>query len=238
MFIRQIQIFRLLSRQNSYRFFATTNLRLNSKQENNSFINKIERTEICPLENQVPVVAKLPTYLPAPTGVKSKLFNDFYLIYRFGFHRPLRYIQVLKLLQTTATLFITPYQIYNYNEGLLSLVEVQLSLFLLSLASFSLFLFGWAATRTICYIYTTVECDRVILTHIDFWGRRQNIEFDTRDIIPINDIETPNKTILPLKRYSTMDAMYYSARIGQILDRPRFNRIFAGIITQDTKQWW
>lgn len=94
------------------------------------------------------------------------------------------------------------------------------------------------ATRTVCYIYTTTECDRVILTHIDFWGRRRNIELDTRDIIPINDIETPNKTILSLKRYSTPDTMYYSVNIGQILDRPRFNRIFAGIITQDTKNWW
>ncbi len=108
----------------------------------------------------------------------------------------------------------------------------------MSLASFSLFLFGWAATRTICYIYTTVECDRVILTHIDFWGRRRDIELDTRDIIPINDIETPNKTILPFKRYSTDYRMYYSIQIGQILDRPRFNRIFAGVITQDNKNWW
>ncbi len=133
---------------------------------------------------------------------------------------------------------ITPYQIYTYNEGLISLFELQLSLFFLSLASFSLFLFGWAATRTISYIYTTVECDRVILTHVDFWGRRRNIELDTRDIIPINDIETPNKTILPFKRYSIPNTMYYSIKMGQILDRPRFNRVFAGIITQDTKNWW
>lgn len=133
---------------------------------------------------------------------------------------------------------IVPYQIYNYSQGLLPLFELELSLFLLSFASFSLFLFGWAATRTICYIYTTVECDRVILTHTDFWGRRRNIELDTRDIVPINDIETPNRTILPFKRYSTTDTMYYAARMGQILDQPRFNRVFAGVITQDTKNWW
>ena len=87
-------------------------------------------------------------------------------------------------------------------------------------------------------MYTTVECDRVILSHINFWGRRKNIEVDTRDIVPINDIETPNKTILPFQRYSTTHTMYYSTTIGQILDRPRFNRVFAGIITQDVKNWW
>ena len=127
---------------------------------------------------------------------------------------------------------------YTYNEGLITLFELELSLFFLSLATCSLLMFGWSATQTICYIYTTVECDRVILTHIDFWGRRKNIELDTRDIVPINDIETPNKTILPFKRYSTPQTMYYSIKIGQILDRPRFNRIFAGIITQDKKNWW
>lgn len=113
-----------------------------------------------------------------------------------------------------------------------------MSLFFLSLASLSLFTFGWAATRTICYLYTNIECDRVILSHIDFWGRRRDTEIDTRDIIPINDIETPNQIILPFKRYSIDGTMYYSSRVGQILDRPRFNRIFSGIITQDKKDWW
>ena len=113
-----------------------------------------------------------------------------------------------------------------------------MSLFFLSLSSLSLFTFGWAVTRTICYLYTTVDCDRVILSHIDFWGRRRDTKIDTRDIVPINDIETPNRIILPFKRYSTDRTMYYSARVGQILDRPRFNRVFSGIITQDQKDWW
>ncbi|CAF0855345.1 unnamed protein product [Adineta steineri] len=208
------------------------------KQEHTQLVNKKDQNDISPIENKLPSLANLPSYLPEPTGVKSKLFNDFYLVYRFGYRRPLRYVQVLKLTQTIATALITPYQIYNYNEGLIPLFEFQLSLFFLSLASFSLFLFGWVATRTICFIYTNVECDRVILTHIDFWGRRQNIELDTRDIIPINDIETPNRTFLSFKRYSVPDTMYYSTKFGQILDRPRFNRLFAGIITQDTKNWW
>ncbi|CAF1110854.1 unnamed protein product [Adineta ricciae] len=232
MFTRPMQVLRFLSLQSRYRLFSSTTSRLNLKQEENSLTSKTERNDI------QPSVLKLPSYLPEPTGVKSALFNDFYLIYRLGYQRPLRYVQVLKLTQTIATACITPYQIYNYNQGLLTLLELQFSLFLLSLASFSLFMFGWFATRTVCYIYTTVECDRVILTHIDFWGRRRNIELDTRDIVPINDIETPNKTVLLLKRYSTPETMYYSVRIGQILDRPRFNRIFAGIITQDTKSWW
>ncbi|CAF2725658.1 unnamed protein product [Rotaria sp. Silwood2] len=238
MFIRNIQIFRLIHSQNRYRLFSTANIRFDFKQEQNQIVNKKVQNDILPVENKLPSLANLPSYLPEPTGIKSKLFNDFYLIYRFGFHRSMRYIQILKLSQTLATALIAPYQIYGYNEGLITLFEFQFSLFILSLASFSLYLFGWAATRTICYIYTNVECNRVILTHVDFWGRRKNIELDTRDIIPINDIETPNKTILPFKRYSTRDTMYYSTKFGQILDQPRFNRIFSGIITQDTKNWW
>ncbi|CAF3822612.1 unnamed protein product [Rotaria sordida] len=238
MFIRNIQIFRLIYKQNLYRFFSTTNICFDFKQEQNQILNKKLQNDILPIENNLPSLANLPSYLPEPTGVKSKLFNDFYLIYRFGFLRSMRYIQILKLSQTLATVLLAPYQIYNYNEGLITLFELQFSLFLVSLASFSLYLFGWLATRTICYIYTNVECDRVILTHVDFWGRRKNIELNTRDIIPINDIETPNKTFLPFKRYSTINTMYYSIQFGKILDRPRFNRIFAGIITQDMKNWW
>ncbi len=94
MFIRNIQIFRFICAHNRYRLFSTTNIYLNKTPEQN---------QIRPVENQLPTVAQLPTYLPAPTGVKSKLYDEFYLIYRFGFYRQLRYVQVLKLVQTVAT---------------------------------------------------------------------------------------------------------------------------------------
>jgi hypothetical protein len=98
-----MQIFRLISIQNRCRFFSTTNIYFNQKQDDIQLLNKKESNDLLPIENKVPAIVDLPTYLPAPTGVKSKLFNDFYLIYRFRFHRPLRYIQVLKLTQTLAT---------------------------------------------------------------------------------------------------------------------------------------
>ena len=103
MFIRNIQIFRLLCLQNRYRFFSTTNIYLNIKQEQIQLLDKKQQNDILPIETKLPIISDLPTYLPEPTGVKSKIFNDFYLIYRFGFHRALRYLQVLKLSQTAAT---------------------------------------------------------------------------------------------------------------------------------------
>jgi hypothetical protein len=99
MFIRNIQIFRLICSQNRYRFFSTTNIYFNTNQ----LLNKTKQNDILPIETKLPAITDLPTYLPAPTGVKSKLYDDFYLIYRFGFYRQLRYIQVLKLAQTLAT---------------------------------------------------------------------------------------------------------------------------------------
>jgi hypothetical protein len=99
MFIRNIQIFRLICTQKRYRFFSTTN----TKPEQIQLLNNKSQNDILPVENKLPTIANLPSYLPEPTGVKSKLFDNFYLIYRFGFHRPLRYIQVLKLTQTLAT---------------------------------------------------------------------------------------------------------------------------------------
>lgn len=103
MLIHNMQIFRLISIQTRYRFFSITNNYLNIKQEQNQLLNQTKQNDILPIDNKLPAIPQLPTYLPAPTGVKSKLFQDFYLIYRFGFHRPLRYIQVLKLSQTLAT---------------------------------------------------------------------------------------------------------------------------------------
>ena len=45
MFIRQIQIFRLLSLQNRNRLFSTTNIRFNLKSEENSIVNKTEQND-------------------------------------------------------------------------------------------------------------------------------------------------------------------------------------------------
>lgn len=97
MFTRSIQVLRFLSQQSRYRLFSSTTSRLNLKQEENSLTHKPERNDI------QPSIPKLPSYLPEPTGVKSALFNDFYIIYRLGYQRPLRYVQVLKLTQTIAT---------------------------------------------------------------------------------------------------------------------------------------
>ena len=92
MFIRPLQITRLFCTYNRTRFFSTINQKL---EPNNR--------EILPLQDQLPAVPNLPTYLPAPTGVPSKLFEEYYLVYRFRYHRPLRYVQILKLAQTCAT---------------------------------------------------------------------------------------------------------------------------------------
>lgn len=103
MFIRNVQAFRSICTQIRYRVFSTTNVCFDLKQEQNQLLNKKEENDILPIENKLPTIADLPSYLPAPTGIKSKLFDDFYLIYRFGYHRPIRYIQILKLSQTLAT---------------------------------------------------------------------------------------------------------------------------------------
>lgn len=91
MFLRPLQISRFICASSRLRFFSTTNKKIETNHE------------ILPLQNQLPIIADLPTYLPAPTGVQSKLFDQFYLIYRFRYHRPLRYLQILKLTQTAAT---------------------------------------------------------------------------------------------------------------------------------------
>ena len=103
MFIRNIQMFRLTRIQNSYRFFSTTKGPFHVKQEEIRLSTEKRRNAVLPIDNQLPTVPNLPSYLPEPIGVKSKLFDNYYLVYRFGFHRVIRYIQILKLSQTFAT---------------------------------------------------------------------------------------------------------------------------------------
>lgn len=104
MFIRNIQINRLIIQSNRYRFFSIKNIYFNKIENNESQnLTKTLAKDIQSNENHLPTIPQLPNYLPEPTGVKSKLFDDFYLVYRFGFYRAVRYIQILKLAQTLGT---------------------------------------------------------------------------------------------------------------------------------------
>lgn len=103
MFTRNVRIIRLISQSIRYRSFSTTSIYFQPKPTEKEILDKTIPKEILPVENQLPTIPQLPNFLPEPTGVKSKLFDEFYLIYRFGFHRQLRYVQVLKLAQTLAT---------------------------------------------------------------------------------------------------------------------------------------
>ena len=99
MFIRNIQINRFIIQSNRYRFFWINKIDNNESQN----LTKTLVKDIQSNENHLPTIPQLPNYLPEPTGVKSKLFDDFYLVYRFGFYRAVRYIQILKLAQTLGT---------------------------------------------------------------------------------------------------------------------------------------
>ena len=103
MLSRGSSFIRLLSAEYRSRSSSLTKTCFYSKHDDMQSLSRNDSTELLPTENKVPSLANLPSYLPAPTGVKSKLFDEFYLIYRFGFNQPLRYIQLIKLAQTTAT---------------------------------------------------------------------------------------------------------------------------------------
>ena len=89
---RHLALFRSLS---SARFFSLSRI--------SRAADETQQHPLLPVDRQLPALSRLPSYLPAPTGVPSKLFDQFYLIYRLGFHQPLRFIQMIKVAQALAT---------------------------------------------------------------------------------------------------------------------------------------
>ncbi|CAF0890591.1 unnamed protein product, partial [Didymodactylos carnosus] len=233
-----------LIEQKKIRFFSISCLKYSANQSavktTDSSVGENEKNEkvLIPTPSPSSFVPQYDPYLPEPTGIKSSIFEDFYLIYRFPYQVQLRQIQFIKLGQCFGLAVFLPYYTYAYYLGTVTTFNFYLGLGIVGMSLVSLFSFGYFATRLICYLYTTPLCERVIITYVDFFGRRTDMEIPTIDIVPINEIETPDRFFLPFKRYSLQGIMYYSLKWGDIFDRPRFNRVFSGIITKDVKDWW
>lgn len=91
-----------------------------------------------------------------------------------------------------------------------------------------LYSFGYLFTNYIGYVYVKEDDKYVKLAYVDFWGKRKDTIVSTDDIIPLSDIafSITDSLFLKVKRFSTRDVMKLNVKLGQVLDKNKFNNIF------------
>lgn len=65
------------------------------------------------------------------------------------------------------------------------------------------------------------------VSHLTFWGRRNDIYLPVSDVMTIGDTgDGVNETILRLRTYSSPQTFYYSKHFGKVVDEQGFGKVF------------
>lgn len=155
---------------------------------------------------------------------------QFTVFYRFPHITTARFISRLKLYQTAVVVLAVPPTVYSYSIGA---VELGLCAGVTGASVLALIMLYIAANffqRVVGLVALSSDQKLVRLSHLTFFGRRNDIIVPVDDIVPISDVgQRTNDVLVKVYRYSTTDKLYMSLLYGHIENRETFQKVF-GII--------
>ncbi|XP_042294232.1 transmembrane protein 186 [Sceloporus undulatus] len=160
---------------------------------------------------------------------KSSLegMKHFRLIYRFPGIRYCRALSRLKLLQTALTLLILPpvWVLYWQNQ-----VPPSLCLYCTGIACFAaamLYGMSFYLRRIIGLMYLSKDGTLLKVSHLTFWGKRKDIYCPVETVMTLGDVgEDGNDLLLRFQQYNRESFLYFSLRLGKIVDPEGFAKVF------------
>nr|XP_061792047.1 transmembrane protein 186-like [Nerophis lumbriciformis] len=156
--------------------------------------------------------------------------RNYDMIYKFHYIKLFRAVSRLKLLQTGITVIILPPVYTLYFMGDVPLFLVNYSTGMALFAGVMLYTASHFFRRVVGMMYLDSSDSTLKVSHLTFWGRRHDIFMPVSDVMTVGDTgDSPNETILKLKRYSTPQTFYFSTRFGQVVDKERFKKVFGSM---------
>ncbi|NXE03507.1 TM186 protein, partial [Lophotis ruficrista] len=153
--------------------------------------------------------------------------EEFKLVYRFPGIKYCRVVSRLKLLQTATTAAILPPVCYLYLQDQ---VSQNILLYTTGIALFAgamLYGMSYFFRRIIGLIYLNETGRTVKVSHLTFWGRRNDIYCPVETVVTLDEVgDSKGELLLQFKRYNSADILYFTIKFGQIVDRQKFTQIF------------
>ncbi|XP_069570654.1 transmembrane protein 186 isoform X1 [Brachyistius frenatus] len=152
------------------------------------------------------------------------------VIYTLPHIKLLRAVSRLKLLQTAITVIILPpvYVLYFQEAAPLFLVSYTTGIALF--AGGMLYAASHLFRRIVGMMYLDPSQTTLKVSHLTFWGKRQDVYLPVSDVMTIGDTgDSLNETILKLKTYSSPQTLYFSTHFGRVVDRQGFEKVFGSL---------
>ncbi|KFZ50873.1 Transmembrane protein 186, partial [Podiceps cristatus] len=195
-------------------------------QSQNWRVNGVDNSFGRQREPSVCLCHSAPAAVVRPKAVDGKT-EEFKLVYRFPGIKYCRVLSRLKLLQTATTAAMLPPICYLYLQDQ---VSQNILLYTTGIALFAgamLYGMSYFFRRIIGLIYLNETSRTVKVSHLTFWGRRNDIYCPIETVMTLDEVgDSKGELLLQFKRYSSTDILYFTIKFGQIVDRQKFTQIF------------
>ncbi|XP_035376902.1 transmembrane protein 186 isoform X2 [Electrophorus electricus] len=172
-----------------------------------------------------------PPHSPALAGCANLASQKYCLIYAFPAIKGLRVLSRLKIIQTGITVVILPAVGYFYLQGQVSLTLLSYATGVAAFAAIMLCVMSYYIRRVVGMMYLDHTHTTLKVSHLSFWGHRRDVYLPVSDVMTLGDTgDSLGETVLRLKRYSSSDVLYFSTRLGRVVDERGFEKVF-GILS-------
>ena len=147
---------------------------------------------------------------------QRNFLTDYEPIYQFRFIRTLKFLNRVKIYQTFASVGLAMSSLVMYEmqkvsfEGLLAMNTAMV------FAMLMLLIISRQTVRVVGRMYLRKDGSKVIISHLNFWGKRRDFEVELEKIEPVGSVHDLNETILNLRikdmEGSMLLSLPYSAR--------------------------
>ena len=163
-----------------------------------------------------------------PTAdIIEKYKGSFNCVYKFNYINHLRLFSRMKIYQTVLSTAFGLGSVVLYD---LKIVD-DLSYLLVAngcmmFALLMLLIISRQTVKVVGRIYLNDAKDKVILSHLNFLGKRRDMEVDLDLIEPLSSLDELNESFLSLKLKNMEGQMYVSLAHGLVYDKSDFLKLF------------
>ena len=155
---------------------------------------------------------------------------EFMNIYTFRYIVHTRVLSRFKIYQTLVTLAAIPPAFLMHENGVLSSAGMLSFFGIASTATVMLYVMSTFFRHIVGIISINQSEDIVRISHLTFWGRRRDVEFDVADIVPLSDMSVkPNDIYQVIQFYDKQLKFYWFLRHGKNINIQAVQRVFGKI---------
>ena len=161
------------------------------------------------------------------SSIEDEPFTTFY---HFPYIIVTRLISRLKIYQTGLTIVVLPPVYVQYALGQMEASNVAMVTGIAAFAGMMLYVISHYTRRLVGLLAINKNRDVLRISHLTFWGNRNNIYVPVEKVVPLSDMaDCPNDAYLKLCFYDSKNYFYYTLRYGSVINKDIFHFVLGSL---------